>query len=117
MKTSALIPKSAGAGILALPLDDDLRSLVQSSVALSTFRLYSKAWLRFTVWLQSDGPGELDDLDDPAFARWLSALFAEGLAPSSIRAYAAGVKFILKLDGRPSPAGLLSQRALAGISR
>ena len=117
MKTSALIPKSAGAGILALPLDDNLRSLVQSSVAPSTFRLYSKAWLRFTVWLQSDGPGGLDDLDDQAFARWLSALFAEGLAPSSIRAYAAGVKFILKLDGPPSPAGLLSQRALAGISR
>ncbi len=101
----------------ALQLDDDLRSLVQGSVAPSTFRLYRKAWLRFTSWLESDGPGSLENLDDEVFAQWLAVLFADGLAPASIRAYSAGVKFILEFAGRPSPAGFLSKRVLARIGR
>ena len=80
------------------------------------FRLYSRAWLRFADWLQSENV-HLDELDDAAFARWVSDLFDAGLAPASIGCYAAGVKFILRLAGHPSPAGPLSERAMAGTIR
>ena len=103
--------------MVVLSLNDELRSLVQSSVAPSTFQLYSKAWLRFTAWFQADEAASLDGPDDETFARWLTALFADGLAPASIRAYAAGVKFILKLSGYPSPAGLITERVMGGIER
>ncbi len=101
--------------MLAPSLRADLRSLLQSLVAPSTFRLYSKAWLRFTGWLESEGPGSIDDLDDHAFARWLSALFDDGLAPAFILSYSAGVKFILKLAGHPSPAGTVSHKEFSDI--
>ena len=100
----------------ALESSPELRNLVQQSVAPSTFRLYSHAWLRFADWLQSENV-HLDDLDDAAFARWVSDLFDAGLAPASIGCYAAGVKFILRLTGHPSPAGPLSERAMAGAIR
>lgn len=117
MSSLSLLSASGTHGMLAsLENSPELRNLVQQSVAPSTFRLYSRAWLRFADWLQSENV-HLDDLNDAAFARWISDLFDAGLAPASIGCYAAGVKFILRLAGHPSPAGPLSERAMAGAIR
>ena len=113
MSELSVLPR---APLVSLALMPELKSLVRQSVAPSTFQAYAKAWERLAAWLDQQSL-TVEDLTDRRLAEYVSWLYGRGLAPASIRLFVAGPKFVLRLVGRPNPAGPLTQRALAGVSR
>lgn len=99
---------TTGAGLPASTV-----ALMAESIAPETRRAYTHALDRLTERLGCE-PSELTDAE---LAEYMTSMFDEGLAPSSIALAASAVRFQAKLTGEGSPIGPITARTLAGIAR
>lgn len=84
---------------------------VRGSISRNTARAYAGHVKRLDAWLQ-DLP--LTDTSLRDYAHWLES---QGKAPATIAQAIAAAAFRARVNGTPSPAGELTQRALKRIKR
>ena len=89
----------------------DTQKLIAASVAPNTAKAYSAALSRLSDALGGQSP------TDASLADYLAQGHASGLSPATLAVVVQAVRFVEKLDGRPSIVGPLTTRTLAGIRR
>ena len=89
----------------------DVADLVHASIAPGTRRVYASVLGNLNRW--RDGR----TLNDALLAAHLADLHRRNRSPSRCALTVAAVNLVAKLNQRPSPAGLLTERTLAGIRR
>ena len=105
------VPAPSGASPQQAPVSQRLTDLFRHSISANTAKAYEGALGRLDARLGGSAP------TDHGLAEYLSELYEEGRAPSSIALVVSAVKFRAKLQGAPSPVGPVTSRALAGIRR
>lgn len=98
------------------PLVEGVRELVAGAKAKATRRAYAADWRTFAQWIEGQGLPELP-LEPETVARYLRALFDEGLKVKTIERAYAGIVFHHREAGHPWPGSELIREELAGIRR
>ena len=111
--TETALTSTADTGPLALreAVSPSVARLIADSTAPNTRRAYADALRRLDAWLKGRA------LTDAVLAECLGELNAASAGPFTASIAIAGVKYRARLHGEPSPAGPLTERALAGFRR
>ena len=92
-------------------LSVDTRKLIDASISPNTIRTYNHALKQFAEHLGGQSP------NDAAVAEYITFRFSEGLAPASIAAIVAAIRFAEKANDGPRVIGPLTRQTLKGIKR
>lgn len=92
-------------------LSVDTRKLIDASISQNTIRTYSHALKQFAEYLGERSP------HDALVADYITFRFSEGLAPASIAAIVAALRFAEKTNDAPAIIGPITRQTLKGIKR
>ena len=93
----------------------ELRSeLMRSSISERTKVNYQRNLKQFTEWCQSHN---IESADDRVVSEFLTALFAKGYAPGTIKLFSDAIIYDARQRDVTSPVGNQSRSVLAGIAR
>ena len=101
---------------------DNLRLLLQASVAPSSLKVYKRSWTLFincTLEINPSHSGPVNlPVSVPHLSLFVSYLHTEGYSPASIVAHTSSIGYIHRLTGLPNPvSATIIQKLLAGVTK
>ena len=104
------------------PAADNIRLLLQASVAPSSLKLYRRSWTLLVMCTMEINPSHKGPIVLPVSTSHLSVfisyLHTEGYAPASIIAHSSSIGYLHRILGHRDPmAANLIQKLLAGVTR
>ena len=104
------------------PVADNLRLLLQASVAPSSAKLYHRSWTLFLNCTMEINPSHKGTISLPVtvphLAVFVSYLHTQGYSPASVVAHTSSIGYIHRLTGLHNPvSSTLIQKLLAGVTK
>ena len=94
-----------------LDVSEPTQRLILRSLSENTRLAYGQVLTKLESWLNGR------ELTDTLLSEYLTLCFEQGLAPPSIALVPAAIRFSVRLSGKDTPIGILTERTLAGIRR
>ena len=104
------------------PIADNLRLLLQASVATSSAKLYHRSWVLFVNCTREINPSHVGTISLPVsiphLSIFVSYLHTQGYASASIISHTSSIGYLHRLMALPNPvSSTLIQKLLAGVTK
>ena len=101
---------------------DNLRLLLQASVAQASLKVYQRSWTLFINCTLEINPAHVGPVNLPVsvphLSLFVSYLHTEGYSPASIIAHTSSIGYIHRLTGLPNPVSTtIIQKLLSGVTK
>ena len=104
------------------PVAENMRLLLQSSVAPSSLKVYNRSWTLFVFCTLEINPSHKGPvvlpISTPHLSVFISYLHTQGYSAASIVTHASSIGYLHRISGLPDPmAANIIQKLLAGVTR